>query len=159
MRFDPADMMVTSAPPSSEPQTTLTTTSSKQTSSDFSVNSLLTPSPPPVQQQQQQRPLTSPTTNPPPPPSMAAIAAAAGFPGLYGQWAAAMAANSPMMHHIPSQFFPKMSGMGMGEDMRGSRMPDDDGVTDDPKVTLECKELWTKFHGLGTEMVITKSGR
>ncbi|KAJ8679110.1 hypothetical protein QAD02_014897, partial [Eretmocerus hayati] len=37
--------------------------------------------------------------------------------------------------------------------------PDDDGVVDDPKVTLEGKELWEKFHKLGTEMVITKSGR
>lgn len=37
--------------------------------------------------------------------------------------------------------------------------PEDDGVTDDPKVSLESKELWEKFHGLGTEMVITKSGR
>jgi Optomotor-blind protein N-terminal region/T-box len=37
--------------------------------------------------------------------------------------------------------------------------PEDDGVDDDPKVTLEGKELWEKFHKLGTEMVITKSGR
>lgn len=36
---------------------------------------------------------------------------------------------------------------------------DDDGVQDDPKVTLEAKELWQQFHLLGTEMVITKSGR
>ena len=36
---------------------------------------------------------------------------------------------------------------------------EDDGITDDPKVSLESKELWEKFHGLGTEMVITKSGR
>lgn len=36
---------------------------------------------------------------------------------------------------------------------------EDDGVVDDPKVTLEGKELWEKFHKLGTEMVITKSGR
>lgn len=36
---------------------------------------------------------------------------------------------------------------------------EDDGVTDDPKVTLEAKELWTQFHSFGTEMVITKSGR
>ncbi|XP_052123437.1 optomotor-blind protein-like isoform X2 [Frankliniella occidentalis] len=36
---------------------------------------------------------------------------------------------------------------------------EDDGVVDDPKVTLESKELWDKFHKLGTEMVITKSGR
>ncbi|XP_048857437.1 T-box transcription factor TBX2-like [Brienomyrus brachyistius] len=30
---------------------------------------------------------------------------------------------------------------------------------DDPKVTLEAKELWDQFHKIGTEMVITKSGR
>ena len=36
---------------------------------------------------------------------------------------------------------------------------DDDGVTDDPKVELDAKELWDQFHGFGTEMVITKSGR
>ncbi|KAL4647190.1 T-box transcription factor TBX2 [Arapaima gigas] len=32
-------------------------------------------------------------------------------------------------------------------------------VEDDPKVTLEAKDLWDQFHKLGTEMVITKSGR
>ncbi|CAG2158542.1 unnamed protein product [Oppiella nova] len=37
--------------------------------------------------------------------------------------------------------------------------PEDDGVEDDPKVILESKDLWEKFHALGTEMVITKSGR
>lgn len=37
--------------------------------------------------------------------------------------------------------------------------PEEDGVQDDPKVTLEAKDLWQKFHALGTEMVITKSGR
>ena len=37
--------------------------------------------------------------------------------------------------------------------------PEDDNVQDDPKVTLEYKELWEKFHKYGTEMVITKSGR
>uniref|UniRef100_A0A672F9Z1 T-box transcription factor 2a n=1 Tax=Salarias fasciatus TaxID=181472 RepID=A0A672F9Z1_SALFA len=30
---------------------------------------------------------------------------------------------------------------------------------DDPKVTLESKNLWNEFHKMGTEMVITKSGR
>ncbi|XP_078535938.1 T-box transcription factor TBX2 isoform X1 [Lissotriton helveticus] len=35
----------------------------------------------------------------------------------------------------------------------------DEEVDDDPKVTLEAKELWDQFHKLGTEMVITKSGR
>ncbi|KAF7644195.1 hypothetical protein LDENG_00226190 [Lucifuga dentata] len=32
-------------------------------------------------------------------------------------------------------------------------------VDDDPKVTLEAKDLWDQFHKFGTEMVITKSGR
>lgn len=27
------------------------------------------------------------------------------------------------------------------------------------KITLENKELWQKFHAIGTEMIITKSGR
>lgn len=30
---------------------------------------------------------------------------------------------------------------------------------DDPKITLEAKNLWKEFHRIGTEMVITKSGR
>jgi len=37
--------------------------------------------------------------------------------------------------------------------------PEDDNVQDDPKVTLEAKELWEQFHKIGTEMVITKTGR
>lgn len=37
--------------------------------------------------------------------------------------------------------------------------PEDDNVKDDPKVHLESKELWERFHTIGTEMVITKSGR
>ncbi|XP_049331262.1 T-box transcription factor TBX2a [Astyanax mexicanus] len=32
-------------------------------------------------------------------------------------------------------------------------------VEDDPKVNLEAMELWDQFHKIGTEMVITKSGR
>ena len=38
-------------------------------------------------------------------------------------------------------------------------MEEDDGVKDDPKVTLESKDLWETFSKYGTEMVITKSGR
>lgn len=30
---------------------------------------------------------------------------------------------------------------------------------DETKVTLESKDLWSEFHKMGTEMVITKSGR
>lgn len=37
--------------------------------------------------------------------------------------------------------------------------PEDDGVTDDPKVELDDRDLWQKFSHCGTEMVITKSGR
>ena len=40
-----------------------------------------------------------------------------------------------------------------------SIIPEEDGIVDDPKVTLETKELWDKFHKFGTEMVITKCGR
>ncbi|XP_010860017.1 PREDICTED: T-box transcription factor TBX2 [Bison bison bison] len=44
--------------------------------------------------------------------------------------------------------------------IRGSKsLEPEDEVEDDPKVTLEAKELWDQFHKLGTEMVITKSGR
>ncbi|XP_077402887.1 T-box transcription factor TBX2b-like isoform X2 [Vanacampus margaritifer] len=32
-------------------------------------------------------------------------------------------------------------------------------MCDDPKVTLESQDLWNEFHKMGTEMVITKSGR
>ncbi|XP_067684994.1 T-box transcription factor TBX2b-like isoform X1 [Haliotis asinina] len=42
--------------------------------------------------------------------------------------------------------------------LRGMEPPDIE-VNDDPKVELESKELWESFHKLGTEMVITKSGR
>ncbi|XP_077361397.1 T-box transcription factor TBX2b-like isoform X2 [Festucalex cinctus] len=35
----------------------------------------------------------------------------------------------------------------------------EDGLCDDPKVTLESQDLWNEFHKMGTEMVITKSGR
>lgn len=32
-------------------------------------------------------------------------------------------------------------------------------LKDEPKVTLEAKNLWKEFHKKGTEMVITKTGR
>ena len=37
--------------------------------------------------------------------------------------------------------------------------PPEPEVHDDPKVELESKELWDRFHEYGTEMVITKTGR
>src|SRR6218665_1115656 len=33
------------------------------------------------------------------------------------------------------------------------------GPQEEPKMELEPKELWQQFHEIGTEMVITKSGR
>ena len=39
------------------------------------------------------------------------------------------------------------------------RLKLDDDVKDDPKVTLEHKDMWEAFNNHGTEMVITKSGR
>ncbi|XP_028172185.1 T-box transcription factor TBX3-like isoform X3 [Ostrinia furnacalis] len=71
---------------------------------------------------------------PPPPYLPAALAAAA-----------ALSAPCPLLKPPPPLYAPLP--------------PDDDGVVDDPKVTLEGKDLWEKFHKLGTEMVITKSGR
>lgn len=38
-------------------------------------------------------------------------------------------------------------------------LPPSADVTDDLKVELDGKDLWKNFHELGTEMVITKSGR
>lgn len=41
----------------------------------------------------------------------------------------------------------------------GALEDSEEDVKDDPKVELVDKELWTLFHNIGTEMVITKSGR
>ena len=46
-----------------------------------------------------------------------------------------------------------------GFPLRPPPPPEDDNVQDDPKVTLEHRELWEQFHKYGTEMVITKTGR
>jgi len=41
----------------------------------------------------------------------------------------------------------------------GDGTPGSGAVHDDPKVELDSKDLWEQFYELGTEMVITKSGR
>lgn len=88
----------------------------------------------------------------------------------------ALAAFGPMsgiFGKMPSQVPPPLSAGGSpfitAEDVLASHSlggpavrpfePEDDGIEDDPKVILESKDLWEKFHALGTEMVITKSGR
>lgn len=56
---------------------------------------------------------------------------------------------------IPGDFLPHPQPF---RPLRGLE-PQEPEVQDDPKVELEGKELWETFHKLGTEMVITKSGR
>ena len=56
-------------------------------------------------------------------------------------------------------FFPRLPGFPFAGVPPRVPLPEDDTVKDDPKVTLDQKELWDRFHKNGTEMVITKSGR
>ncbi|XP_026837770.1 optomotor-blind protein isoform X2 [Drosophila erecta] len=126
-----------------------------------------------LQQQQQQHPA------PPPPPYFpaAALAALAGspagpHPGLYPGGGLRFPPHHPgahpHAHHLGSAYttaedvvLASAVAHQLHPAMRPLRalQPEDDGVVDDPKVTLEGKDLWEKFHKLGTEMVITKSGR
>ena len=56
--------------------------------------------------------------------------------------------------------FPRLpNGMPFGGVPPRMPPPEDDNVKDDPKVTLEQRDLWRQFDNYGTEMVITKSGR
>ena len=48
---------------------------------------------------------------------------------------------------------------GMAPGMVGPPEAQEADVDDAPKADLEGLDLWTQFHGIGTEMVITKSGR
>ncbi|XP_050714429.1 optomotor-blind protein-like isoform X1 [Eriocheir sinensis] len=110
-----------------------------QRPTDFSVNSLLT-----------QSPSYLPTLGL---PAAAAAAAAAGSPNPYS-----LLPKFPahLGHHFTTA--EDVLSQSHVRPLR-SLLPEEDGVVDDPKVTLECKDLWEKFHKLGTEMVITKSGR
>jgi len=95
------------------------------------------------------------------------------FPGLAPGpgYLPALHGLGPTNSFIPppgySNLFPKfpstlgVSSLTDGDPRRSLRSPDseEDNVIDDPKVTLEMKELWEQFHNFGTEMVITKSGR
>lgn len=64
--------------------------------------------------------------------------------------------SSPSGEMLPqSNNLQAASQLNPGESTTSS----DAEVKDDPKVDLEAKDLWDRFHDLGTEMVITKSGR
>lgn len=71
--------------------------------------------------------------------------------------------NAQLLNHPFGASLPSLPGglpAFMNQPPPGPVMePEDDGIEDDPKVCLESKDLWEKFHQLGTEMVITKSGR
>lgn len=134
---------------------------SPKPSSDFSVNSILTPS--------ASKTPSSVTSPPPSQPSTSSImtsttAASLGhFPPGFNDPVTAAA----LLQHMqsPFGFGAAMAALQQGNhpglrpgNNSGPPM-EDDGVVDDPKVTLEAKELWVQFNSLGTEMVITKSGR
>lgn len=89
----------------------------------------------------------------------------------YLQQATAM--SLPSQGGFPASILPKLqqtvarSPMGpgdllhslhMGRPIRSLEPPESD-VQDDPKVDLDCRDMWEAFHKIGTEMVITKSGR
>ena len=130
---------------------------------DFSVSSLLTAgagSGNPTQGQ------NSPSANTQ--PYFSALAAAAHHHLYPGSLLPKLQPHHPHAHHALSPYttaedvvLAAVAAHQHHPAMRPLRalQPEDDGIVDDPKVTLEGKDLWEKFHKLGTEMVITKSGR
>ncbi|XP_054280648.1 optomotor-blind protein isoform X3 [Macrosteles quadrilineatus] len=158
MRFDQADVVTCTAPPSPRgpPETSDKMASYHpaaaasfllQRPTDFSVSSLLTAG----------AGSAGAATTPPHPPGYP-YPLGVGYPGTllprpppghpYTTAEDVVLAAAAAAHHHPAMVRP----------LRAIQ-PEDDGIVDDPKVTLEGKELWEKFHKLGTEMVITKSGR
>lgn len=157
MRFEQADVVTCSAPPS--PRGPPDTTADKmayhpaasfllQRPTDFSVSSLLTAGAGTTGSAAS----TPPHPGYPFPPALypGSLIRPHGHPYTTAEDVvlAAAAAAAASHHHHPAMVRP----------LRAIQ-PEDDGVVDDPKVTLEGKDLWEKFHKLGTEMVITKSGR
>lgn len=64
--------------------------------------------------------------------------------------------SSDFMPHPGDMYASALRGVGMGV---GPPEAQDADVKDDPKAELEGMDLWKRFHSIGTEMVITKSGR
>ena len=67
-------------------------------------------------------------------------------------------ATPDFMGHPGDVYAAALRGVSMAG-MVGPPEPQDVDVKDDPKADLEGLDLWKQFHGIGTEMVITKSGR
>ena len=68
-----------------------------------------------------------------------------------------MATNNLLRFTGQSQQF---GGFHMGHDPKRMLPPSQREHRDkNIKITLENRELWIKFHSLGTEMIITKTGR
>uniref|UniRef100_A0A8C7R6B2 T-box domain-containing protein n=1 Tax=Oncorhynchus mykiss TaxID=8022 RepID=A0A8C7R6B2_ONCMY len=96
--------------------------------------------------------------------SMSAFLAAAQpsfFPTLTLPHAAL---TKPMSDHLvgaaEAGLHPALSHHHQAAHLRSLKsLEPEEEVEDDPKVTLEAKDLWDQFHKIGTEMVITKSGR
>lgn len=89
---------------------------------------------------------------------LSALAAFGPMPGLFGK----MPGQVPGVPAGGSPFITAedvLASHSLGGPSVRPFEPEDDGVEDDPKVSLESKDLWERFHALGTEMVITKSGR
>lgn len=136
-------------------------------STDFSVSSLLTGG----SQSQGPNSAHGPPSSYFPAAALAALTGAGGpHSHLYpGSLLPKLAPHHPHPHHPLSTPYTTAEDVVLASvaahqlhpAMRPLRtlQPEDDGVVDDPKVTLEGKDLWEKFHKLGTEMVITKSGR
>ena len=82
-----------------------------------------------------------------------------GFPHLGAALGPTNSFATPAGGGINGAIFPRLPGFPFAGVPPRVPLPEDESVKDDPKVTLDQKELWDKFHKLGTEMVITKSGR
>ncbi|KAH9376696.1 hypothetical protein HPB48_019182 [Haemaphysalis longicornis] len=182
MRFEHSDLSCQSAmafhpfflPGGPAPGTPAAASAPATRTTDFSMHSILSqPSAAPAASAPF-LPLECFSAGPPPPPPPPHLFAGVGplgpsglGPGLgaHGLSPAALAAASGLG---PGLAMSRMGAPMTPEEMLTVQFrppllrpvePEDDGVRDDPKVTLEGMELWEKFYSFGTEMVVTKSGR
>ena len=71
-------------------------------------------------------------------------------------WAAAHQLQQQAVHQAQAQ----MNGQGPSTSSDAEMNTENEPAEpDDPKAELDNKDLWDQFHHIGTEMVITKTGR